>query len=124
MKRILALLLTSVWGQTFTSFVTPSVGPSKGPVADVPGGFRCMNRGSSPAYSWTNHDVRWVGGVLTVSLDDGNTGNPAFRDWWCVALDPLQRAERPPPLSHSDPPNPHNLTPPTSKPQLEHGPHQ
>lgn len=45
-----------------------------------------MNRGSSPSYSWTNHDVRWVGGVLTVTLDDGNSGDPAFRDW-CWNMD-------------------------------------
>ena len=46
-----------------------------------------MNRGSTPAYSWTNFDVRAVGGSLTVTIDDGNSGDPRFRDW-CWNMDP------------------------------------
>ena len=79
MKRILALLLTSVCSQTFTSFITPSVEATKTPLAAD--GFRCMHAGSSPPYPWTSFDVRAVGGALTVTVDDGNTGNPALRTW-------------------------------------------
>ena len=47
-----------------------------------------MHAGSSPSYPWTNFDVRSVGGALTVTVDDGNTGNPGSRTWcWNMAED-------------------------------------
>ena len=46
-----------------------------------------MNSGSTPAYSWTNFDVRAVGGALTVTIDDGNSGDPRFRTF-CWNMDP------------------------------------
>ena len=90
-KRVLIALLVVARAQqdSFTSFVTPSVAPSKAPISPpiADGGFRCMNRGSTPAYSWTNFDVRAVGGTLTVTIDDANSGDPRFRTF-CWNMDP------------------------------------
>ena len=89
-KRVfIALLLGARAQDSFTAFITPSVAPTKAPISPPigSGGFRCMNRGSSPSYSWTNFDVRAVGGALTITIDDGNSGDPRFRDW-CWNMDP------------------------------------
>lgn len=84
--RVIALLLVTAAGQSSAPIASPAVSPSMAPLAG--GAWRCMNRGSSPAYTWTNYLVSWVGGALTVTVDDGNLANPTFRDFWCVRFAP------------------------------------
>ena len=78
-------MIVAAAGQSVAPVTSPAASPSMAPLAG--GAWRCMNRGSSPSYSWTNFLVSWVGGALTVTIDDGNLANPAFRDW-CWNMDP------------------------------------